>query len=757
MDSMKRITFFAAFVVVIIGLFLTGCSQAIPPVDNPPNTNPGGEGNVNFAASESTDKFIQFNSTDEFKDFMQQRMVAKLLTSAGEMGSSGIGASKMVASAESLAPSFAGGATASDYSQTNVQVAGVDEADFVKNDARYIYMIADNQLIIVDAYDAANAKIISKTKLQDSDSADSNSIKTAERSDYNSYVTAKEIFVNNDKLVLFADGQELTVYFEKYDLQPRTKYKQATFVFIYDISNKEKPKLVEKFSSTGYYSKARMIGNYVYFVTQEQVYSIIDLPEPVIKAEMSGKTVSPKLYYFDNPEDSYTLNTITSIDLGKKEVVDSKSLTLGYSNTLMVSENNIYIAYQKQYYGLCWNWRCSYGNNQGYDKERFYDVIVPLLKGSLKTDIDAIISENTDEEAKWVKISAVLSDFYQKAAKDQDMEEEYSDMVESIQDGVDEYDTKKEMENRKTIIHKLEIKEGMINYKAKGDVYGTLLNQFSMDEYDSKLRVATTIDVWTGNARVQNNNVYILDNDMTTIGKLTGIAEKERIYSARFVGTKLYLVTFRQMDPFFVIDLSDTKNPKVLGELKIPGYSDYLHPYDDTHIIGVGKETSENEFGGTTTKGLKIALFDVSDFANPKLVDKVEIGETGTDSPALHDHRAFLFSKTKGILVLPVSEIVEKTRLTEQGYSYRYVTWHGAYVFKVSTNGFEEIGKVKHSSSSNSYYNWFDQASVMRSLYMDNNLYTISNKYIKINDLSKSLEELKTVNLPYEEGYYPRY
>lgn len=216
------------------------------------------------------------------------------------------------------------------------------------------------------------------------------------------------------------------------------------------------------------------------------------------------------------------------------------------------------------------------------------------------------------------------------------------------------------------------------------------------------------------------------------------------------MGDKLYVVTFRQMDPFFVIDLSNPNKPEVLGYLKIPGYSSYLHPISDKLIIGVGKETGENENGGVTTKGVKVSLFDVSDFSNPKEVDKYEIGLQGTDSPILYDHKAFLYSATKDLMVIPVTEITERTPSGQ--YNYRTKTWNGAYVFKVSETGFTVLGKVRHSSSETEYYNWFNTASVMRSLYMDNTLYTISAKMIKANDLEHTLEELNTIALPYSEN-----
>ena len=246
-----------------------------------------------------------------------------------------------------------------------------------------------------------------------------------------------------------------------------------------------------------------------------------------------------------------------------------------------------------------------------------------------------------------------------------------------------------------------------------------------MDEYDGNLRVATTTNAYDGTSYM-SNNVYVLDKGMKEIGDLEKIAPGEKIYSTRFMGDRLYMVTFKQMDPFFVIDVSNPHKPKILGELKIPGYSDYLHPYDSTHIIGVGKQTTENQWGGATAKGVKIALFDVSDVSDPKLVDKFEIGEAGTDSEALRDHRAFLFDKNKGILVIPIKEMayvpVIKPGYTTMGYQY----WDGAYVFSISpTKGIDVKGTIEHGSGMEGYYG---TNAVRRSLYIGNVLYTISSE-----------------------------
>ncbi|MBU0636042.1 beta-propeller domain-containing protein, partial [Candidatus Micrarchaeota archaeon] len=241
-------------------------------------------------------------------------------------------------------------------------------------------------------------------------------------------------------------------------------------------------------------------------------------------------------------------------------------------------------------------------------------------------------------------------------------------------------------------------------------------------------------------------------------GSLEDLAPGEQIYSARFMGKKGYLVTFKKIDPLFVIDLSDHSNPRVLGKLKIPGYSDYLHPFDETHIIGVGKHTIEAAEGDFAWyQGVKLAVFDVSDVENPKEMHQIIIGDRGTDSIALQDHKAFLFDREKELLILPITlaEIPEEIKESdvEQGNwpQYGEFTFQGAYVYNLSlANGFELKGRITHDETGEdilkSGYYYQSDNQVKRSLYIGNVLYTISNTKILLNDLF-DLSELNQIEL----------
>jgi uncharacterized secreted protein with C-terminal beta-propeller domain len=270
-----------------------------------------------------------------------------------------------------------------------------------------------------------------------------------------------------------------------------------------------------------------------------------------------------------------------------------------------------------------------------------------------------------------------------------------------------------------------------------------------MDENSGYLRVATTVSGWSSRAgSTEYNNVYVLAENMQTVGKLEYLAPDERIYATRFMGDRLYMVTFKRIDPLFVIDLSVPAEPTVLGKLKIPGYSDYLHPYDRTHLIGIGRETEANDWGGVSVSGLKLALFDVSDVANPKQVDALVIGEAGTDSEALRDHKAFLFDREKNLLVIPVSENTVKAfdGMDRIAYYPRY--WQGAYVFGVSPDtGFTLRGKVRHLPGDGTESSYWWTGAVMRSLYIDDILYTVSRDLVVASSLADLKEPVAEIEL----------
>lgn len=241
--------------------------------------------------------------------------------------------------------------------------------------------------------------------------------------------------------------------------------------------------------------------------------------------------------------------------------------------------------------------------------------------------------------------------------------------------------------NGLTEITKFRINGMNMGYAGSGKVNGYVLNQFSMDEYGGNFRVATTGD--------NDNNLFILDNSLNVCGSVTGLAKGERIYSVRFMEDKGYIVTFRTIDPLFVFDLSDPKNPKVTGELKIPGFSNYLHPVGENKILGVGQDTYEiyrkDSSGkevvvGTRQGGIKLSLFDVSDMGKPKEISNYVLGDSGSYTDLFYDHKAAMFDYNSNTVVF------DATYTDEASDKYK----HGAVVFNYGDSSLKLKGVLDY-------------------------------------------------------------
>jgi uncharacterized secreted protein with C-terminal beta-propeller domain len=538
------------------------------------------------------------------------------------------------------------GQSAPDYSGTNIQVEGVDEADMVKTDGEHIYLARDSQVFIVKAWPPEEAGVAATLDLERG---------------------VSDLFINGDKLVVIS-SPEYYYYWGPISRWPQMEYELTTHIWVYDVSDRSSPTLDRTVSVDGYYTSSRMIGDYVYAITGQP--AVLNVTEPVLPAIRSGnytcEVEATDVWYANNTDYYYGYTNIVAVDVQDPESeITHETYLMGSSSSLYVSMENIYLT------------------------------------------------------APWW-----------------------------VQDEVSGWETTK--------IFKINVDEESITYIAEGMVPGRVLNQFSMDEHDGYFRIATTNGHVSRGGSSTSNNVYVLNASLGVAGRLEGLAPGEEIYSARFMGRRCYLVTFKKVDPLFVIDLADPEDPTVLGKLKIPGYSDYLHPYDENTLIGVGKETEEAEEGDFAWyQGVKISLFDVSNVTDPKELDKIEIGDRGTDSPALYDHKAFLFSRDRNLLVIPVLE----AKIDAGDYSgtvppnaHGEYVYQGAYVFHVSREqGIELRGRVTHIDDPQAFLKsgyWFEsELSVERSLYIDEMLYTISGGMIKMNALS-DLSEAGRVELP---------
>ncbi len=277
------------------------------------------------------------------------------------------------------------------------------------------------------------------------------------------------------------------------------------------------------------------------------------------------------------------------------------------------------------------------------------------------------------------------------------------------------------------IIYKFKLNGSKIELLCKGEVKGNLNNQFSMDEYNGNLRIATT----SGYDEKATNQLFILDENLKEIGKIENMAVGERIYSVRFIGEIGYVVTFEQIDPLFVIDLSDPRNPQIKGELKIPGYSSYLHPYDETHIIGIGYNTKSNGYGGVTNANMKMSMFDVSDLENPKELFNIDIGDSYAYSEIIYNHKVLFENKEKGLIGFPVT--LREHRASEDRDTFS--------IFHIDLEkGFERYGEISHKIDY--------RTNIDRAIYIGDTLYTLADYEIKSYNL-ENLEELQT--LEFEE------
>jgi len=599
----------------------------------------------------------------------------------------------------------------SNYSTTNVQVKNVDEPDYIKNDSKYVYIVSKNTLSIIDAYPAEDAKVILKIAL-DIESQ---------------YI--QNMFLNDDRLVIFYNGQSDDELIPQFDFIPRRSYSSVTHALIVDVSDKEKPTIIKDYSIDGYFRDARMIGDYAYFVTTSNINH--QYPRLPVILEDSIKIMTPDAFYFDNVEEFSNFSTLTAIDIFS-DTINSETFLMGHTGAFYVSEDNFYLTYQQN---------TPFRFYENSSRDRFFDVVVPLLPNEIQNEIKSIQNDSSlSSSTQWAKISELMQNSYNEMDK-----KEKEKLFEQIKKALNEYDVKIQEDTRKTIIHKISIDEDKIEYVAKGVVPGRLLNQFSMDQSGDRFRVATTIEIYTQyEGTIRSNAVYVLDEQLNIVGELEEIAPDESIFSARFMGDRLYLVTFQQIDPFFVIDLS-SDTPKILGELKIPGFSNYLHPYDEEYVIGVGRDTKEIGEGRVQQLGIKISLFNVADVNNPKVTDDIIIGDSSTQSEALYNHKAFFFDKTRGVLSIPISgDIKSLDNITSSKmFAPEYNRWSGFYVFDLDkSDGFNIKGTVTHSDEDSRYYGMNNA----RTFYIDDILYTASQGYLKMNSFD-GLNEVNSIKL----------
>lgn len=619
----SQVVFVWAVVFLLLAILLSAL-VALNPNDDDLPVGEYDDDVRSFSNSSEMKKFID-DSREEYKD----RNIGDSSGPTAMLGGTGETTTMMM---------DASGST--DYSETNIQVEGVDEPDIVKTDGKYLYVLTGDEVVILRAYPAINAQVVSRIQL-----------------DYH----ASGLFVTDSRLVII--GSEYYYGYYVWDSRP---YYRGASVLVYDISSRSNPNLIQNVTTEGYYLDSRLIGDHVYLAVTYYMYYWYNDDEirlPVTTNNGVTNQINPwDIYYWADPAYSYTLTSILSINV-EDSTLNQKVYLTDAGHVMYASMDHVYLA--KHHY----------------------------------------IHSPSSSGREWFPC---------------------------------------------TVIHKIAIREGRISYVASGIVPGTILNQFSMDEHKGYFRIATTVGSWWWGRDDSKNNVYVLNEDMETVGKLEGLAPGETIYSARFLGNRCYLVTFKQIDPFFVIDLRNPKDPKVLGKLKIPGFSTYLHPYDENHVIGVGKD-ADDQGRFAWFQGLKMSLFDVTNVYRPKEVAKIDIGDRGTHSEALYDHKAFLFDRSKDLLIIPIQlHEVDESKYTGEipSWAYGEFVMQGAFVFKLTIeDGFELKGTISHMNNDpNDPYTYRWDSYVRRSLYIEDSIYTVSNTMVKINDMD-TLDLIKTVGL----------
>nr|WP_246187692.1 beta-propeller domain-containing protein [Ornithinibacillus caprae] len=562
-------------------------------------------------------------------------------------------------------------------SETNVQVAGIDEGDLIKTDGDYIYFARPHDIVIASSA-GQNSTVVS----------------TIEEDQFN----PMEIYVHDDLLISIGYTHEPIREIKETEAEPgdRTNadiaiyppmFSSQTTVFVYDISNPNQPNQVREVTYEGDYNASRIMDDQLYLIANERPpYQILEEDDYEIRPFVKDTAVSEEgqpvdfedMYFFPDSEDE-TYLILSSIDLSNLDKEANVETYLGASNQMYMSENHVYIAVNK------------YEQNDNLSSNESVDMMI------------ARPAANTE-------------------------------------------------------INQFKIDNGTITYNASTVVNGTLINQFAMDERNDTFRVATTKgDSWNDD-EPSTNNLYTYDINLNPLGSVEGLAEGERIYSVRFMDDVAYMVTFKQVDPLFVIDLEDATEPTVLGELKIPGFSNYLHPLDENHVIGFGEDTLlvDNEHGSepiVRPNGIKISVFDVSDMTNPVEKFTEVIGQGGSYTELNYNHRALFKHPSENLFGFP-AQLYETKEVKKDDITYEEQTFlfEGALLYYISADdGIELKDTITHQGDIQDYPEW--NSEIKRLVSVDDIIYTLSYDQMKAYDIN-SETTLQTVELPKMDERY---
>jgi hypothetical protein len=530
----------------------------------------------------------------------------------------------------------------STYTRTNVQEGGVDENDMVKTDGRHVYAVTGRSVTVTKVWPVKETREIGRLELGD-------------------HVTGQSLFLNGDRLVVFG-----TVY-EPGERQ-RTRRGPAgvshnyslpkfsgTRMMVVDVSDPADPEVLRTEDYEGWMNQARMIGDDVYFVQNSWLRapaSVMDLSQYDVKRPsrwMAGEAYQKRIEKV-RPKVTRKVRRLLNKS-SMKELLPKRRVVRADGRVMRVRS------------------ALSCGD--------IHRATIPSTRLVSLTHIDL-------DDASDRGNAAIFGDGWQVYASHDNLYVAGTTYGWAWWGGAN---TNRDDWGR-TTIHKFALRgdDGQPQYRASGKVDGWLLNQFSMSEYDGYFRIATTDWNVPGRTERSGNHLTILaerDGELVQTGAVRNLAPGERIYSMRMTGELGYMVTFRQTDPLYTLDLSDPTDPKVLGELKINGFSSYIHPLGTDHLLTVGKDADDN---GRVT-GLHLQIFDVSDLENPRRVHHKRLTSDRWNSwtPAMWDHHAFTFDASRNLLVLPMT-------------SWHPEPYSGALVMKADPDeGFHDYGFLSHN------------------------------------------------------------
>jgi len=571
----------------------------------------------------------------------------------------------------------------SDFSQTNTQVAGVDEADIVKTDGKNIYSLYGNEIIIA----AANGRDTKAIAIVPID-----------------FGVAQDIYISNDRLVVILYGGNAY----------SSLYEPVTFAVIYDISDPSKPQLIDGFGQDGMLSDTRLVGSMLYVVSTYTVMGNLaepDDPSTYVPNYYDGAVASTDdLQSMAQPVttqdirimpdySSAQFTIVAAIDVDKVERTSELSI-LGDTTTVYMNKDNLFLSAQVNDY--------------------YAPQVMPTVASEGQRQLKRI------PFFPWEIISFLI-----------DPDSWYTTTVPVYSDSQYPY-TYTTPSSR---ISRIALNDGALNLAASTTVDGVLLNQFSLDEYNSYLRVALTkteevttehgmnFSTTTTTQLVTTNELLVFDSSLDVVGSLEDLAPGETIYSARFSGDVGYMVTFRQTDPLFSIDLSDPTHPLLMNDLKVTGFSQYLHPYADGLLLGLGQDATSN---GSLSGYLKLSMFDVSDPFNISEAHKELIDAYYAE--ALTNHKALLIDAEKNIIGFEIESDVYAPNSPDSAtggtYDYRAAPTYMIYGYD-NANGFTERAAILLPN--------FVQST--RGLYIGDYLYIVNGPSIGVFDLN-TLDEI---------------